>query len=120
MHLTSIVSIKEYYIIIITVYISHTIIIQCNTFCLYFNITGCTAAKPCVERYYNENSFVCVCNATYYDTIETFDDEDLQNGSYAHYESNMKDKRLHLTIEKFSTQEQANTRDQSKDNFVNY
>ncbi|KAJ9596052.1 hypothetical protein L9F63_012785, partial [Diploptera punctata] len=68
--------------------------------------------NPCVKQYYGYNSFVCACNATYCDEIQTFDDADLQDGSYVRYESNIQDKRLFLTKENFVNLSDINIFDQ--------
>lgn len=47
---------------------------------------------PCVERDFGKGSFVCVCNATYCDSVEP--NIPLQRGQFAFYHSSKTSDRL--------------------------
>lgn len=75
---------------------------------MFFNLncsfTG--LAESCVSRYYQEKSFVCVCNATYCDTLPQL--ESLTDGHYQMYTSNKDQLRFQKTIGSFEENSVSN------------
>ncbi|KAJ8891529.1 hypothetical protein PR048_004057 [Dryococelus australis] len=64
-------------------------------------VTGGLAAQRCVPRSYGYSSVVCVCNATYCDTVASTTSAQLATGGVRHYSSTKAGKRLELAITKF-------------------
>lgn len=56
----------------------------------------CFYASRCVSRKYDQDSFVCVCNATYCDSVE--DEGDIQPGTFVAYVSSLSGLRLEKHI----------------------
>ncbi|XP_063227339.1 lysosomal acid glucosylceramidase-like [Bacillus rossius redtenbacheri] len=59
--------------------------------------------KPCLKRNYGASSIVCVCNATYCDTVRSIQASQVSGGNFMHYESSMAGLRLHPQEGKFSS-----------------
>ncbi|CAG2055696.1 unnamed protein product [Timema podura] len=51
-------------------------------------------AKNCIVRDYGSTSIVCVCNATYCDSLDPISDESITSGSFIHYSSTQSGQRL--------------------------
>ncbi|XP_063002221.1 lysosomal acid glucosylceramidase-like isoform X2 [Elgaria multicarinata webbii] len=58
-------------------------------------VPGTTAARPCVPKFVGVNAMVCVCNATYCDTLDPVSLPPM--GHYLKYESSKAGKRLELS-----------------------
>ncbi|PSN49705.1 hypothetical protein C0J52_05333 [Blattella germanica] len=67
------------------------------------------AARNCISRYLAEDSIICVCNATYCDSIEPVLEADIQDGSYVQYESTQAGKRMYFKKGKFLKKIEPNT-----------
>nr|CAD7398133.1 unnamed protein product [Timema poppensis] len=55
---------------------------------------GIIQARQCVGRDYGASSIVCVCNATYCDSLEPIDEERISGGNYLNYVSSKAGLRL--------------------------
>nr|CAD7260896.1 unnamed protein product [Timema shepardi] len=62
-----------------------------------------TEAQQCVSRKYDQDSIVCVCNATYCDLIEPTTVDQLTGDVARHYISTIEGRRLEPTTLHFST-----------------
>ncbi|XP_063240971.1 lysosomal acid glucosylceramidase-like isoform X2 [Bacillus rossius redtenbacheri] len=71
--------------------------------CISVSATGARAEfQRCVPRQYQYDSIVCVCNATYYDTVEPVSEGQISGGAAKHYVSDMAGRRLEPMLMKFS------------------
>ncbi|CAG2058698.1 unnamed protein product, partial [Timema podura] len=55
---------------------------------------GIIQARRCVGRDYGASSIVCVCNATYCDSLEPINEERISGGNYLNYVSSKSGLRL--------------------------
>ncbi len=73
-----------------------------NFFCDQFYLL-LIHADPCQKQYFQSDSFVCVCNSSYCDTIDDIDQIDQLQNSYNEFITSKKEYRLNKFKKKFDT-----------------
>ncbi|XP_025026952.1 glucosylceramidase-like [Python bivittatus] len=69
-------------------------------FLILQGMTGARASQPCIPKFFGKNAMVCVCNATYCDTLDPVSLPDV--GNYLTYTTSLAGQRLERSEGKIS------------------